>query len=110
MTTSAPATIFTEIARRIGTINFVEFFLDTDGFPDTDGPQQTVDAAYAALGDGHSQYPPLAGPGTARRFRPSGSGGTASATTRATMSSSPSGPPSQSPLPCSGCAMAMTRS
>ncbi|HEX9505682.1 MAG TPA: aminotransferase, partial [Acidimicrobiia bacterium] len=31
------------------------------GFPDTDGPAAVLDAAVAAIRDGHNQYPP--GPG-----------------------------------------------
>ena len=31
------------------------------GFPDTDGPPDVIDAAAAALRDGRNQYPPLAG-------------------------------------------------
>src|SRR3982074_507669 len=31
------------------------------GFPDTDGPAEVLDAAVAAIRDGHNQYPP--GPG-----------------------------------------------
>ena len=31
------------------------------GFPDTDGPSDVIDAAAAALRDGRNQYPPLAG-------------------------------------------------
>ena len=31
------------------------------GFPDTDGPQDVIDAAAAALRDGRNQYPPLTG-------------------------------------------------
>ncbi len=51
-------TVFAEmsaLAVRTGAINLGQ------GFPDTDGPTEMLDAAAAALRDGHNQYPP--GPG-----------------------------------------------
>ncbi len=51
-------TIFAEmsaLAVETGSINLGQ------GFPDTDGPQQVLDAAIAAIRAGHNQYPP--GPG-----------------------------------------------
>jgi N-succinyldiaminopimelate aminotransferase len=51
-------TIFTEmsaLAARTGAINLGQ------GFPDTDGPQEIVEAAVDALRSGQNQYPP--GPG-----------------------------------------------
>ena len=52
-------TIFTEmsaLAARTGAINLGQ------GFPDTDGPPEVIEAAVAAMRDGVNQYPP--GPGT----------------------------------------------
>ena len=52
------STIFTEmsaLALRTGSVNLGQ------GFPDTDGPTEVVEAAVAALRGGHNQYPP--GPG-----------------------------------------------
>ncbi|HEX7389050.1 MAG TPA: aminotransferase class I/II-fold pyridoxal phosphate-dependent enzyme, partial [Acidiphilium sp.] len=37
------------------------------GFPDTDGPADIIDAAAAALRDGRNQYPPLTGVPELRR-------------------------------------------
>jgi N-succinyldiaminopimelate aminotransferase len=51
-------TIFTEmsaLAARTGAINLGQ------GFPDTDGPAEVIEAAAAAMRAGHNQYPP--GPG-----------------------------------------------
>jgi N-succinyldiaminopimelate aminotransferase len=51
-------TIFTEmsaLALRTGSINLGQ------GFPDTDGPAEMLDAAAAALRGGANQYPPLPG-------------------------------------------------
>jgi len=51
-------TIFTEVtalAQRTGAINLGQ------GFPDTDGPTEVIDAAVAALRSGQNQYAPLAG-------------------------------------------------
>jgi N-succinyldiaminopimelate aminotransferase len=51
-------TIFTEmsaLAVRTGSVNLGQ------GFPDTDGPAEMLDAAARALRDGRNQYPPLAG-------------------------------------------------
>ena len=51
-------TIFTEmtaLAQRTGAINLGQ------GFPDTDGPAEVVEAAIAALRNGENQYAPLAG-------------------------------------------------
>jgi N-succinyldiaminopimelate aminotransferase len=53
-------TIFAEmtaLAAATGAINLGQ------GFPDTDGPSEVLDAAVAAIRDGHNQYPP--GPGIA---------------------------------------------
>jgi N-succinyldiaminopimelate aminotransferase len=51
-------TIFTEmsaLALRTGSVNLGQ------GFPDTDGPQEMLDAAAEALRSGRNQYPPLMG-------------------------------------------------
>jgi N-succinyldiaminopimelate aminotransferase len=51
-------TIFTEmsaLAARTGAINLGQ------GFPDTDGPAEVIEAAVKALRDGHNQYAPLPG-------------------------------------------------
>src|SRR3954467_3268701 len=51
-------TIFTEMraaACRPGSLNLGQ------GFPDTDGPAEVLEAAVAAIRAGHNQYPP--GPG-----------------------------------------------
>jgi N-succinyldiaminopimelate aminotransferase len=51
-------TIFTEmsaLAERTGSINLGQ------GFPDEDGPPEVLEAAAAALRDGHNQYAPLPG-------------------------------------------------
>jgi len=51
-------TIFTEmtaLAQRTGAINLGQ------GFPDTDGPAEILDAAAAAMRAGHNQYAPLYG-------------------------------------------------
>jgi N-succinyldiaminopimelate aminotransferase len=51
-------TVFTEfsaLAERTGAINLGQ------GFPDEDGPAEVLEAAAAALRDGHNQYAPLAG-------------------------------------------------
>jgi N-succinyldiaminopimelate aminotransferase len=51
-------TIFTEmtaLAQRTGAINLGQ------GFPDTDGPPEVIEAAVAALRAGHNQYAPLMG-------------------------------------------------
>ncbi len=55
---AAGTTIFTvmsALAVRHGSINLGQ------GFPDTDGPADVLDAAAAALLDGRNQYPPLTG-------------------------------------------------
>ena len=44
-----------ELALRTGAINLGQ------GFPDTDGPQEMLDAAIEAIGSGRNQYPPGAG-------------------------------------------------
>jgi len=52
------SSIFAEmsaLAVRTGAINLGQ------GFPDTDGPAEVIEAAVAALRDGHNQYPPGAG-------------------------------------------------
>jgi N-succinyldiaminopimelate aminotransferase len=51
-------TIFAEVsalAAKTGAINLGQ------GFPDTDGPQEVLDAAIAAINSGLNQYPPLPG-------------------------------------------------
>jgi N-succinyldiaminopimelate aminotransferase len=51
-------TIFAEmsaLAVETGSINLGQ------GFPDTDGPPEVLDAAVAAIRDGINQYPPLLG-------------------------------------------------
>src|SRR3990170_7886373 len=51
-------TIFTEmsaLAERTGAINLGQ------GFPDEDGPAEVLEAAAAAIRDGHNQYAPLPG-------------------------------------------------
>ncbi len=51
-------TIFAEmtaLATRTGAVNLGQ------GFPDTDGPAAVVEAAVAAMRDGHNQYPPAEG-------------------------------------------------
>jgi len=51
-------TIFAEmsaLARSTGAINLGQ------GFPDTDGPREMLDAAIDAISSGHNQYPPGAG-------------------------------------------------
>jgi N-succinyldiaminopimelate aminotransferase len=51
-------TVFTEmtaLAQRTGAINLGQ------GFPDTDGPAEVIDAAVAALRGGENQYAPLGG-------------------------------------------------
>jgi N-succinyldiaminopimelate aminotransferase len=51
-------TIFTEmsaLALRTGAINLGQ------GFPDTDGPPEVIEAAVAALRGAHNQYAPLPG-------------------------------------------------
>ena len=51
-------TIFTEmsaLAERTGAINLGQ------GFPDEDGPAEVLEAAAAAMRDGHNQYAPLPG-------------------------------------------------
>src|SRR5918912_3751363 len=51
-------TVFTEfsaLAERTGAVNLGQ------GFPDEDGPAELLDAAAAAIRDGHNQYAPLPG-------------------------------------------------
>lgn len=48
-------TVMSALATQHGAINLGQ------GFPDTDGPQDVIDAAAAALRDGRNQYPPLTG-------------------------------------------------
>ncbi|MBB2205412.1 aminotransferase [Gluconacetobacter takamatsuzukensis] len=58
MLSGLPTTIFTvmsALAVRHGAINLGQ------GFPDTEGPADLVEAAAAALRDGRNQYPPLTG-------------------------------------------------
>jgi N-succinyldiaminopimelate aminotransferase len=56
--TGLGTTVFTEmsaLAARTGAINLGQ------GFPDTDGPPEVIEAAVAALRGGHNQYAPLPG-------------------------------------------------
>jgi aspartate/methionine/tyrosine aminotransferase len=48
-------TVMSALAVRHGAINLGQ------GFPDTDGPADVIEAAAAALWDGRNQYPPLTG-------------------------------------------------
>ena len=48
-------TVMSALAVRHGAINLGQ------GFPDTDGPADVIEAAVAALRDGRNQYPPLTG-------------------------------------------------
>lgn len=48
-------TIMSALAAQHGAINLGQ------GFPDTDGPADVIDAAASALRDGRNQYPPLTG-------------------------------------------------
>src|SRR5919201_6442420 len=48
-------TTMTALAEQTGAINLGQ------GFPDEDGPRIVIDAAVAALRDGHNQYAPLPG-------------------------------------------------
>lgn len=56
--TGLGTSVFTEmtaLAQRTGAINLGQ------GFPDTDGPAEVIEAAVAALRGGESQYAPLPG-------------------------------------------------
>ena len=66
----------TSLALATGAINLGQ------GFPDTDGPAEVLDAAVAAIRDGVNQYPPPLGePGAAPGDRPPpGAASTASST------------------------------
>lgn len=48
-------TVMSALANAHGAINLGQ------GFPDTDGPADVIEAAKAALGDGRHQYPPMTG-------------------------------------------------
>ena len=48
-------TVMSALAQQHGAINLGQ------GFPDTDGPADVIEAAASALRDGRNQYPPLAG-------------------------------------------------
>ena len=79
-------TIFAEmsaLAVATGSVNLGQ------GFPDTDGPTELLDAAVEAIRTGHNQYPP--GPGhpraARRRSPPTSPASTASTTTRTPRSS-----------------------
>ena len=48
-------TVMSALAEQHGAINLGQ------GFPDTDGPPDVIEAAAAALHDGRNQYPPLTG-------------------------------------------------
>ena len=59
-------TIFSEmseLALSTGAINLGQ------GFPDTDGPREMLDAAIDAINSGRNQYPPGAGVPELRRLR-----------------------------------------
>jgi aspartate/methionine/tyrosine aminotransferase len=56
--TDIGTTIFTVMSALATTHNAINL---GQGFPDTDGPPDVIDAAAAALRDGRNQYPPLAG-------------------------------------------------
>jgi aspartate/methionine/tyrosine aminotransferase len=56
--TDIGTTIFTVMSALATTHNSINL---GQGFPDTDGPPDVIDAAAAALRDGRNQYPPLAG-------------------------------------------------
>lgn len=62
--TGFTSTIFEEmsaLAQRYGALNLGQ------GFPDTDGPQEMMDAAYRAMCEGGNQYAPIAGLPVLRR-------------------------------------------
>ena len=48
-------TVMSALAAEHGAINLGQ------GFPDTDGPADVIEAAAAALRDGRNQYPPMTG-------------------------------------------------
>jgi aspartate/methionine/tyrosine aminotransferase len=48
-------TVMSALANKHGAINLGQ------GFPDTDGPHDVIEAAQAALDDGRNQYPPMTG-------------------------------------------------
>ena len=56
-------TIFGEMSALAVATNSVNL---GQGFPDTDGPREVLDAAIAAINSGHNQYPPLIGVPTLR--------------------------------------------
>ncbi len=56
--TDIGTTIFTVMSALATTHNAINL---GQGFPDTDGPADVIDAAAAALRDGRNQYAPLAG-------------------------------------------------
>ena len=56
-------TIFGEMSALAVATNSVNL---GQGFPDTDGPREVLDAAIAAINSGHNQYPPLIGMPTLR--------------------------------------------
>ena len=82
------------------------------GFPDTDGPAEVLDAAVAAIRGGVNQYPPGlgdAGAAPGDRRAPA-SASTASSSTPTPRCSSPPAPPRRSPARCSACSTPATRS
>ena len=102
-------TIFAEmsaLAVATGSINLGQ------GFPDTDGPPEVLDAAVAAIRAGHNQYPPGPGhPRAARRDRRAPAPLVRPRRTTPTpRCSSPRARPRRSPPRCSRCASRATRS
>ena len=73
------------------------------GFPDTDGPAEVLDAAVAAIRAGHNQYPPGIGIPElrARDRRPPAPVVRRSTSTPTPRCSSPRAPPRRSPRRCS---------
>ena len=93
------------LAERTGSINLGQ------GFPDEDGPAEVLEAARAAIRDGHNQYAPLPGvPALRRRSPTTSAASTASRSTRRPRCRSPSAPPRRSPPRCSACSSPATRS
>ena len=74
-------TIFAEmsaLAAETGAVNLGQ------GFPDTDGPREMLEAAKAAIDEGRNQYPPGPGvPGSSTPSRPTSGASTGSTSTHA---------------------------